>query len=205
MKNKVPQVFVVGFLLCVLFAGDIRSADLIDNEKATKIKAAYLYHLVRLVEWPDEVLSELQDSLRIIVVGADPNDISGLFTAQARTVGAHEHPLTIIHLRDSAEFLSYLTGDPDKSSHCHLLHFLESEVNSYEVCLGRIQIRHTLTTSEIDGFSSSGGMVGFVIRGNRVAIEVNQQAIRYADLKISAEFLQHAKIVEGVFEQGGLD
>ena len=54
-----------------------------------------------------------------------------------------------------------------------------------------------LLAGELDDFCEMGGMVGFEVDGHRVRIKANAAALEAARLAVSAEFLQHADLVEG--------
>jgi hypothetical protein len=51
-----------------------------------------------------------------------------------------------------------------------------------------------LTISDIDGFTSDGGMVGFNTAGNRINFEINVAASKRAGLAIGAQLLQIATL-----------
>jgi hypothetical protein len=52
-----------------------------------------------------------------------------------------------------------------------------------------------LTIGEHDGFAAAGGVIGFVVRDDRVQFEINPDAASRADLKVSSRLLQLATIV----------
>jgi len=98
--------------------------------------------------------------------------------------------------------MDYSKNNSSNISACHVLFFTESETKTFEDCLDIVQGLPVLTASEIDCFPYAGGMVGFVIDGDRVRIKVNQKALSEASLKISAEFLQHVEIINKLGKPG---
>jgi hypothetical protein len=52
-----------------------------------------------------------------------------------------------------------------------------------------------LTVSDIPQFSQRGGMIQFVLEGNRIRFEVNLTATRRAGLSLSSELLKVATAV----------
>ncbi|HEY6167005.1 MAG TPA: YfiR family protein, partial [Verrucomicrobiae bacterium] len=54
-----------------------------------------------------------------------------------------------------------------------------------------------LTVADGDGFPRSGGMVGFVREGKKVALEINLRAAQREMLKISSKLLGLAKLYRG--------
>jgi hypothetical protein len=61
--------------------------------------------------------------------------------------------------------------------------------------LPALQGRSILIVGESEGFARQGGMINFVLEGDRVLFEVNQRAAEQAGLKISAKLLSVAKEV----------
>jgi len=201
--SRVFLAILVCLLAGVMQPSDCLSDDNVDVKKAAHIKAAYLYHLARLSEWPTEKLSADSDTLFICVVGEDPHDLAGFFSAQTPNLRAGKYQLKIKHFSNSSDIMDLrLKAVPGYPS-CHLMFFTESEGHDFKDCLDFAHGHSILTASEIDNFLNDGGMVGFVVDGDRVRIQVNQQAVSRASLKISAEFLQHVEIIAILDEPGG--
>lgn len=196
LHQRVSLIVAIGLLVCVLMPACSLAADLVDMQKATRIKAAYLYHLARLSEWPDESFSGTTDTLYICIVGEDLYDLSGFLNAEAPGLLIDQHPVSIKHLPDTTKLLEQCRSSNSVPDPCHILFFAASELNNFQSYLELVPDRHVMTTSEIDTFPQHGGMVGFVVDGGRVRIKVNPHAVSNASLKISAEFLQHADIIE---------
>jgi hypothetical protein len=54
-----------------------------------------------------------------------------------------------------------------------------------------------LTVGETEGFLDAGGMIRFLLEGNKVRFEINVQAAESARLKIGSRLLMHAEHVLG--------
>ena len=52
-----------------------------------------------------------------------------------------------------------------------------------------------LTVGEGSGFTQSGGMIAFLVEGNRVRLEIDLQTAAEAHLKISAKVIAVARLV----------
>jgi len=191
MKPRLSS-WLAAFLVLTLLCPQAGLADQpVDLLKAARVKAAYLYHLACLTTWPQASFTDSADSLRICIVGDDEHDLVGLFHGAGRDLRAGQHPLSIERL------------DPDLHADnrtllgsFHVVFFTEDSRDLAFQLLSAGILDDVLTVGEIDGFCESGGMVGFEIGDDRVRIEVNRDAVRTAELQLSAEFLQHAVLVE---------
>jgi len=155
----------------MLWTGAARGSTTVDLVRATKVTAAYLFHLTRLIDWPEGTFTSADDSLRIAFVGPDSRGLADYF-------------------RDNVPVREF-AGHPRN----HIVFF----TNPQENCLGRMhalsQVGGILTAGDSPRFCRSGGMVSFVLVDGRIRIEVNLEALKIANLRLSAEFLQHAKTV----------
>ncbi len=183
-------VLVSVALVCPAAASSSAPVDL---EKAARIKAAYLYHLAKLATWPAGTFTAPDDSLRICIVGDDPFDLVGLFSRTKLDLQAGRHPLCIerVGLEGETDLLGRL-------ARFHLVFFTETARHLAWQVLRQGPPEGLLITAEIDGFCENGGMVGFEIGDGRVRIEVNRNALRRGDLRLSAEFMQHTTPVDPV-------
>jgi len=181
-------VAMTAVLVCVLLypAGAGLCAS-VDEDRAAQVKAAYLYHLARLAHWPQGSFSSEQDSLRIGVLGKDRRDLVGLFLNTEHELKAGEHPFRIERIDD----------DHDTLRQYHIVFFTESTDVEALRHLDDDDLCGVLLAGEIESFCEHGGMVGFKIDGGRVRIEVNQEALSRGGIRLGAEFLQHATLVEG--------
>jgi hypothetical protein len=147
----------------------------------SRLKAGYLYNLTLFVEWPPDAFSRADAPLSICVVGEDSfADLLEQMIGQKRPAG---RALTIVRLRT------------DEPRGCHLL-FLGA---SRQWQLAKIQERvgngSILTVGEVSDFATRGGVVGLVMEGDRVRLEVNVKAAERARLKISSRLLSMAHLV----------
>ena len=77
---------------------------------------------------------------------------------------------------------------------CHVLFIGRSERRWHDI-LGRLR-GNVLTISDADGFASAGGIVGFFSDSGRIKLDINPDAARQANLKISAKLLELARTVQ---------
>ena len=84
---------------------------------------------------------------------------------------------------------------PDQSvAECHMIFIRKSERARLAAVLQSIERSPVLTISDIEGFASSGGMVGFSSADGRVQFEINVAASKRVGLTIGAQLLQIASL-----------
>jgi len=178
-------------LICCAFLAafphSAHSAETIDVDKATRVKAGYLFHLSRLTQWPPFVFDSHDSPLVIGVVGDDPHGLTRFFRDNADQLRAQQHPLRIEALRQ--------LGPGDPVDRYHMLFFTATTREQYLQQFVAGLPPYVLTAGDYPEFCSDGGMVGFVLDEGRIRIHVNLDAVHEDSLKLSAEFLQHATIV----------
>jgi len=147
------------------------------------IKAAYLYQFGRYVQWPQQAFDSADSPLVIGVLGDAPfggvlEEIAGTKKIEGRS----------ILVRKFASMADYTP--------CHIL-FIASSVSPREKteAIRKLQGTPTLIVGEEPGFAEHGGMINFFLEENRVRFEINAEAAKHDQLKISSKLLSLAKIV----------
>jgi hypothetical protein len=153
------------------------------------VKAAFLYHFVEFVEWPQA--SPLPAAtVTIGVLGRDPfGDV--LDKAVLEKVAAGR--TLVIRRFASASALE----------RCEILFISSSEMAHLPEILARLQGAPVLTVGEADRFARRGGMIGFFFEDNRVRLEVNRAAVEKAGLRVSSKLLAVARLVKPDPSEGG--
>lgn len=170
---------VVGF---IIFAGWLGSAAGSTHEHAEyEIKAAFLLHFIKYVEWPDDREGATGKELVLCVAGENPfGDVLDLM--QGKTIRGR--PIVIKTEVDHATI-----------SGCHLLFIPASEKGRIRSLLKKVDGLPVLTVSETEDFILQGGIINFTITDNKVRFEINPDAAKRLDLQISAQLLKLAQIV----------
>ena len=165
------------------------------NEKPTEyqVKAAYLSNFGRFVEWPGAVEQPAgaasepagnppADPFNICVLGTDPfgpaldRQLAGENINRAPVA-----PKRIAKVREAAG--------------CRILFIASSEEGRLKAILAGVSNAGILTVGESPNFAKRGGMIQFVLDGNRVRFEVNLAAVQRARLNLSSELTKLAIVV----------
>ena len=156
-----------------------------DTTREYEVKAAYLVKLHGFVKNP-ETSTRPAGTLVIGILGQDPFGES--FTpVEGKRIG--EDVLTI---RRYDRF----TEDLDLPA-CHVLFIANSEQTNLERILADLGNAPVLTVSDAEGFVETGGMIGLVLKDNRVRWEINRDTLEDAGLAASAQLLRNAVRVVG--------
>jgi hypothetical protein len=149
-----------------------------------QVKAAYLSNFGRFVEWPAGNASDSDISFNICVLGRDP------FGPALDAAFAGE---TVDHAKLEAKRITA----PRDAANCRIVFISSSEDSQLKDILSTLDRMSILTVSDLPQFTKRGGMIQFVLNGNRVRFEINLATARHAGLNLSSELLKLATIVRG--------
>lgn len=158
------------------------SQDATANEY--QVKAAYLFNFAKFVEWPANTFSSAAAPLEICVMGLNPFGHALEDSIAGKTVSGRR--LEISHKTDAAEARS-----------CQIVFIAVSDKQRIRQILPQLSGASVLTVGDTLGFTDDGGIINFVLDGDRIRFETNLDAAERAHLKISARLLSVAKVVVG--------
>jgi hypothetical protein len=152
-----------------------------EETNESQVKAAFVYNFTQFVQWPNRSLTSGEPKMSLCVLGDDP---LGNTLELLRGKITSDGPLSVTRI-----------ARVEDSGRCQILYVAKSERDQVRTILKGIGAG-VLTIGEMDHFASSGGIINFVIVGNRVSFEINTDATERARLKISSHLLKLAKIVK---------
>src|SRR5439155_3469348 len=114
-----------------------------------QVKAAFLFHFAKFVEWPPTAFAEPGSPLVIGVLGENP--FGEVLQATVRGKSLNNRPLAVREVRTTSE-----------CTNCHILFISSSEKKRLPEILKGLQGSAVLTVSEIDRFTESGGIINFI-------------------------------------------
>lgn len=164
-------------------------SESVDEDKALKVKAAYLLNFTKFVTWPADVFQDEHSPIVIGIVGADPFGPLLDQTIKDKTVSGRELMVQRIQWR--------VGNDVSVLKNCHLLYVSNSlgdDTGGLIVALAHTPI---LLIGEGTEFAKSGGALGFVMEEGRIVFWANRKAAENANLQLSSQLLKLARPVEG--------
>jgi hypothetical protein len=183
-RKSLPRVSRRALLLSLILSSALVGFCLYAQAQQPKanefqVKAAYLYNFGRFVEWPDENAPDKNEVFEICVLGADP------FGPTLDATVARE---TINGKSVAAKRIS----KPQDVDSCRVVFISSSEEGHLKEVLAALDKASVLTVSDIPRFSERGGMIGFILDGDRVRFDVNLASAQDARLTLSSELLKVA-------------
>src|SRR5467141_3012949 len=147
-----------------------------------QVKATYLYNFGRFVKWPGTVPVSKGDSFPVCVLGRDP--FGPILDSTLAGEALEGKPVVIRRITR-----------PQDATDCRILFVSSTEEHHLKEILAAIDQAGVLTVSDIPGFSRRGGMIQFVVEGDRVRFEINLASTESARLVLSSELLKVAAAV----------
>lgn len=146
-----------------------------------QVKAAYLYNFGKFVNWPgDHNFSDFN----VCVLGTDPF---------GPTLDRIISNATI----NGKKVLAKRIAKPQDAAECRIVFLGSSEASRLPSDIAALNKLGVLTVSDIPDFIQRGGMIQFVLDGDRVRFEVDLTAAKEAGLSLSSELLKVAMKVRG--------
>lgn len=150
-----------------------------------RVKAGFIYNFVKFVEWPPNAF---EDNNMIVLCFASNNPFSDvLFDLNNKIVSGKK-----------IEVRKY--EDDNDTEGCNIFFFGTTDKAFIQQRLIDLKNRNILTVGEIEGFAQMGGIINFFMEQKRLRFEINVDAARKAELKLSSQILMSAEIVKGGHE-----
>lgn len=165
-------------LFCFLGITQTACAD----ESEYQVKAAMIYNFTRFMDWPEDAQQVAPSQRNICVVGKGPLGAAVDSLRGKQVKGRTVTVQMITHANNLAGCQVLVLSGLDKSATTDLLE--------------RSLASAVLTVSDSAGFAASGGVVGFVLQGGKVRFEINPAAAQRHRIRISAQLLKLANIVQ---------
>lgn len=181
MALKRLKIIYIGLLL-ILVSSVVARAQ---QEKVTEyqIKAAFIYNFTKFISWPQKAFASESVPFVVEILGDDP-------------FGPSIEQLRALHVNDRSVDIQYAENDTAIKP-CHVLFICASEKNRVNQILQKIKGQPVLTVSDIEGFSTKGGIIEFRVKKEQLRFLINLEAARSAGLRISYQLLSLAKEVIG--------
>lgn len=147
----------------------------------SQVMAAYLYNFGKFVKWQGD-RSPGPAALEICILGKDPFGAVLDSTVAGERVDARK-----VKIRRLSKI--------EESFECSILFISSSEEDRLNPILAEAQHSGMLTVSDIPHFVERGGVIGFVMRQDKIRFEVNRGTAEQSHLVLSSELLKVASRV----------
>jgi len=181
------MVFLKLFRLCtfvavIAVAAHVARAQSPQPSLENDVKAAFLYHFTKFVEWPAP--ADTGEPFRVCTL-ADDSFIAALDrTIAGESVG--QRPLVQVEPRSIEE-----------ARRCAILFIGARFSDQGAPLVNAVRDLPVLTVGDGSQFVEQGGAIGFLLENNRVRFDINLRAIQRSGLKASSKLLRVARTVKG--------
>jgi hypothetical protein len=148
-----------------------------------QVKAAYIYNFGKFVKWPAVAPANQTGSFTICVLDQDPFGSTLQSTLAGETVGGK--PVSIRHIEKAQD-----------ASVCHILFIGSAQGKDLSGILSALDEEAVLTVSDMPDFSKQGGIIQFVLEGDRIRFEINLEGAEKSHLVFPSELLKVAVAVQ---------
>ena len=181
---KLLRAIVFLLLALALCSGvsSSRGGDAAPSE--SQMKAAFLLNFPKYVEWPASSFTEPNSPIVVAIAGNE--EVATEFAALSNGKSIDGHPIKLIRNPTSAECLE-----------CHILFIGSREARKVPEIVSELKSASVLTVGESEQFMDQGGMINLALRERRIALEVNLDATRQTELKISSKLMALARLKGG--------
>lgn len=150
------------------------------QEMEQKLKLAFMERFTRFITWPEEVADS--DNFVFCVVGENP--FGDFLEEFCETQLMKDKPILLL--------------DPDsipEYGECHMLYYSGVDHDSLIRILEHTKSKPVLTIGDHEGYCEAGMIINFYQDGEYLRFEINEDAAKESDLKISYLLLKNARIV----------
>ena len=173
--------------LGVLVSANIQAQQTKPSEY--QVKAAYVYNFGKFVKWPADAAANRGGAFTICVLGDDPFGTVLQSTLAGESIGGKLVAVKRVPLAQDA-------------ASCHILFLSTAQEAKLKEVLAALGQASVLTVSDIPEFSQRGGMIQFVLQGDRVRFEINRANAESDGLFLTSDLLKVAVVVRGPVRKG---
>lgn len=148
-----------------------------------QVKATYLYNFGRFVKWPGPLAAGKPESFSVCVLGQDP--FGSILDSTLSGESLDGKPVVLRRI-----------SKPQDAAECRILFISSAEEKHLKEILTVLDESGVLTVSDMPGFTKRGGMIQFVLEGDRIRFEINLASAESAKLVLSSELLKVASSVK---------
>ncbi len=178
--SRLLRSHAAGLLLCAFASFSALNAQAPPPPPTEyEVQAAYLSNFGRFVEWPARAGANERDPFYVCVLGTDPFGTLLDAALKGETIGSA--PMAARRITSAAD-----------AANCRIVFVNSTKDSELKGILATLKSFKALTVSDTFNFTRQGGMIQFVLDGNRVRFEINLAAAQGAGLTLSSQLLKVA-------------
>lgn len=189
--KRLPAIVLIRRALLIIVALLLASLHFPANSAISlehKVKAAYVFKLLKFIEWHKNQEQQPGNNLiNICVLGSDP------VIEAVRLLDSKQAKGRTIRVTQK--------GSSHSMENCQIVFVARSEKNNIGTILTKLKSRKHLTISDIHGFANSGGMIELATIDNKVKLIINRSHINNSDIHLSSKLLNIAILTDNKSEK----
>jgi YfiR/HmsC-like len=146
------------------------------------IRLGLLFNFIKFTEWPAGTFSQPTSPLTICLAAGDDDMADGLPALEQRTVQGHPVRTALI-------------TRPNQVGACQVLYLPAAGPGRISGFVDAAGNGRVLTVSDHPDFIDGGGMIGLILDDNRYVFEINNEALKQAELRMNPQVLKLARKV----------
>jgi hypothetical protein len=198
-QTRFQLVLMIG-LTVALGSSPMRAEADTAEQKAAKVKAAFLLNFIRYTTWPDERFAEADSPIELVVIG--PDDMGSILDATMADKKQGLRPVTVRRVDWPDRRL------PDDAYRQAVADLLDSISASEMVFVSSAMLGHlkvieqglggkgVLIVGEDRVAAERGAALSLGIEDNRMVFFANLKVVRGESYQVSSKLLRLARIVE---------
>jgi hypothetical protein len=183
--NRRRILCVIALFLCMSGTRNTYPAPEAEKPRISseeQIKAAFIFNLMKFVDWPSSVFADKNSPMLIGIIGDNP-------------LGGELESSLIGKNINGRKLLLRRIAWPGDLRGIHIILVSASEARAAQEILASVKGNPVLTIGEMDRFGRQGGIINFFLEEKKVRFEINIDAADKARLKISSQLLTLSRII----------
>jgi hypothetical protein len=148
-----------------------------------QVKAGFVSSFANFVEWPPEAFKGPHDPFAICILGRSP-------------FGHSLEDLVAGKVVENRGFVVREISEVSQAGGCHILFITSSERLRFRAILAKLGDQSVFSIGDTNDFIAEGGVANLRIESGKVRIEINAEAAKEKNLRISSRLMQLAKIAK---------
>ncbi len=166
-------------LLLSIISHSLIAQNIFPLTREYQLKAAFLFNITKFITWPCDNNCNSNSALKFCLIGLSPLTMALERIVNHKTVRGRKSAIRLIQ-------------DKNQLEECQVLFIARSKRQELSDILDAASGNNILTVSDIKHFSRYGGMIEFLVIGNKVRFSINLRAAGREHLVFSSQLLKLA-------------